>query len=273
MTNQPFQTMKEVDDYLSGDSIACLVCGQRFPFLHRSHLQSHGLSHDEYRMRFGIPFTRSLTSAPFRATNSALARPELKERLARGRAAMLESPPHRSARRPFALAVIDQWRKNGANSIASTMVTAACPVCSREMVTTVLAAAQPVRCTKCATPAAQKGRESYWHKKAVAQSEKDPLVHPPFETDEEIDDYLAGDTIACLICEARLQRLDKHLPSHRMSVDEYRVRFNIPFDRPLMSAPCRATIRARFARINRADGEKRAPPGQWVSPWRRRLTS
>ena len=91
MTDTPFQTMQEVDNYLSGDTVACLICGKSFQTLNCSHLGSHGITHDEYRVRFGIPFNRSLTSAPFRAKSRALIGPEHIERLERSRAARIES--------------------------------------------------------------------------------------------------------------------------------------------------------------------------------------
>ena len=274
MTDTPFQTMEEVDDYLSGDTVACLICGKSFQSLTCSHLGSHRITHDEYRMRFGIPFNRSLASAPSRAKSRALIGPEHFERLERSRDARIEALLHRRANRPLAPAVVDQRKKNGAKSSATVMVTTACPICGCEIATTVLAAAQAVRCAKCVTPGTLKARETYWHKKAVAESEKDPIVHPPFETVAEVDDYLSDDTITCLICDARLQRLDKHLSSlHRMSADEYRVRFNIPFDRSLMSAPCRARIRANLARVNRKNTNRFGPLKRWQSPWQRRLAS
>jgi predicted transcriptional regulator len=273
MADTPFQTMQEVDNYLSGDTVACLICGKSFQTLNCSHLGSHGITHDEYRIRFGIPFNRSLTSAPSRAKSRALIGPERVEWLERSRTARMEALLHRRANRPLAPAVIDQRRKNGVRSPATVMVSTACPICGCEIVTTALAAAQAVRCAKCVTPATLKARETYWHKKAVAESAKHPIVHPPFETIAEVDDYLSEDTITCLICDARLQRLDKHLSLHRMSVDEYRVRFNIPFDRSLMSAPCRAHIRANLARVNRKNTIQFGPLKRWQSPWQRRLAS
>jgi predicted transcriptional regulator len=263
MTNTPFQTMEEVDNYLSGDAIECLVCGQRFPSIRQAHLRSHGLSHDEYRIRFGIPFSRSLTSAPVRARNRERLSPEAVERRRQTKALSTQSPLPRHASRQLAPAVRDQIRKNAEKGsyFSRTMVTAPCATCGGDVVTTMLNASQPVLCGKCLTPAALKDRAYYWHKKAAAESEKNPIVHPPFETIEEVQDYLSGDTIACLICDARLQRLDKHLSLHRISADEYRARFGIPFDRSLTSAPCRAKIRAYLARL------------PWESPWQRRLAS
>jgi predicted transcriptional regulator len=220
MTNTPFQTMEEVNSYLSGDEIECLVCGQRFPSIRRAHLRSHGLSHDEYRIRFGIPFSRSLTSVPIRARNRERVSPEAVERRRQAKALSTQLPRPRHAARQLAPAVRDQIRKNAEKGsyFSRTMVTARCAICGGDVVTTMLNASTPVLCGKCATPAALKDRAYYWHKKAVAESVKNPIVHPPFETIGEVDDYLSGDTITCLICDARLQRLDKHLlsPAHAL---------------------------------------------------------
>lgn len=221
MTNTPFQTMEEVDNYLSGDTVECLLCGKRFESIHSSHLRWHGISHAEYRKRFGLPANRSLIGASVRARNSA--------------------------------------RTMGA-----------CPTCGCEVAATKVAG-RPGRCGKCASPTAIKAREAYWHKKAVAESERDPIVHPPFETIGEVDDYLSDDTITCLLCDARLQRLTSHLALHRISADDYRARFNIPFDRSLMSAPCRAATRANLERMN--GFPESAPSWQWGSSWRRKLAS
>ena len=76
MTDTPFQTMAEVDEYLSGNTIECLICGESFQRLNR-HLQYvHNIAPDDYRRRFGIPFKRSLTSVPSRAKSGSAMTPE-----------------------------------------------------------------------------------------------------------------------------------------------------------------------------------------------------
>jgi predicted transcriptional regulator len=268
MTNLLFQTMEEVEKYLSGDTIECLICGKTFGSLSVAHLRSHGITHDEYRIRFGIPFKRSLTSAPFRAKLRAVVDADYIARL-RNHRTTVEECSRRAPRRQLSPAVVNQLRKNRTQSPGGGMTMPAHCVCGCEIVTTGLAASKPLRCEKCASRAAQKARESYWHKKAVAESEKDPIFHPPFETIAEVDDYLSEDTITCLLCDARLQRLDKHLSLHRISADGYRARFNIPFDRPLMSAACHARTRASLARLR----SQFALDRYWVAPWGRKLAS
>ena len=58
-----FTTRGEVDRYFSNDEgIQCLLCG-RFLGTLQNHLQIvHGVSHEEYRERYGLPWRRGLVS-------------------------------------------------------------------------------------------------------------------------------------------------------------------------------------------------------------------
>jgi hypothetical protein len=58
---KPFTTMGQVEVYLSQPRIKCLVCGACFKNL-GTHLKVHGMTADEYRIRFGIPFVCALAS-------------------------------------------------------------------------------------------------------------------------------------------------------------------------------------------------------------------
>lgn len=50
----------------------------------------------------------------------------------------------------------------------------------------------------------------------------------PFTTWGEAEEYLAGETIVCLLCGRSMGKLGNHLKSiHGVSVEEYRVRYNI----------------------------------------------
>jgi hypothetical protein len=63
MALRPFKTRLEVESYFSGDTIECLLCRRHFKRL-QSHLAAkHRMSADEYKERFGLPWTRGLTSA------------------------------------------------------------------------------------------------------------------------------------------------------------------------------------------------------------------
>src|SRR6266852_6403892 len=62
-TPQAFKTRRDVERYFSGDTIECLICGRHFKRLQRHLTAKHGLSADDYKKQFGLPWTRGLTSA------------------------------------------------------------------------------------------------------------------------------------------------------------------------------------------------------------------
>ena len=65
--NSDLKTRAELDQYLGGSTIACLLCNRRFQRL-AFHLHAkHGLTVDEYNAIFGIPSSRGLTCKPSRA--------------------------------------------------------------------------------------------------------------------------------------------------------------------------------------------------------------
>jgi ROS/MUCR transcriptional regulator protein len=170
LTNTSFQTMQEVDDYLSGNTITCLVCGKSLQRLNMHLQKAHGTTPEEYRVQFGIPLSRSLTSAPSRAKSSASMTPERIEQFKRVSA--INNPDwrpsgHHSFRVP---AVANLWKKNSESGryFSRKLVIIPCAKCGVEMATTALAATQPMRCLKCTTPGAFKARRSYWRQKWAA---------------------------------------------------------------------------------------------------------
>ncbi len=67
------KTMKEVDAYLSGDKIQCLLCGRWFDNSGSSHLiRIHGVTADDYKKRCGIPWGRGLIGTICREKNVIL---------------------------------------------------------------------------------------------------------------------------------------------------------------------------------------------------------
>ena len=62
----PFQTTADIRAYLDEDRLPCLICGRRLTVL-AAHLRAcHGLTADDYRIRFGIPFSYGLAGRSFR---------------------------------------------------------------------------------------------------------------------------------------------------------------------------------------------------------------
>lgn len=64
-----FRTRREVDRYFGGRTIKCLICGRRFGRLAYHLAAKHNLTTDDYKGRFGLPWTRGLTSSPSHANS------------------------------------------------------------------------------------------------------------------------------------------------------------------------------------------------------------
>ena len=62
-TPPAFKTRRDIERYFSGNMIECLICRRRFKRLHTHLAARHGVAADEYKRRFGLPWTRGLTSA------------------------------------------------------------------------------------------------------------------------------------------------------------------------------------------------------------------
>jgi hypothetical protein len=58
-----FQTLEEVENYLSGDKIQCLLCGKWFIALGQHIAKSHDISIPEYKVKFNIPHSYGLIGA------------------------------------------------------------------------------------------------------------------------------------------------------------------------------------------------------------------
>lgn len=62
-----FRTRRQIERYFGGKTIKCLICGKRFQKLASHLLHRHNMLADEYRQRFGLPWSRGLTSAQHHA--------------------------------------------------------------------------------------------------------------------------------------------------------------------------------------------------------------
>lgn len=162
--------MQEVNDYLSGNTITCLICGRDLQRLNMHLQKAHSLTPDEYRAQFGIPFSRALASVPSRAKSSALMTPDRIEQFKHVSA--VNKPgwrpaPIKAVRVP---AVSNLWKKNAESGryFSRKLVIIPCVKCGAEMATTALGATQPMCCMKCTTPGALKVRRSCWRRKWAA---------------------------------------------------------------------------------------------------------
>lgn len=69
---RPF-TLAEVRDYFAGERITCLLCGRDKLRLAIHLPKIHGVSEDEYREMYGLPWRRGLTGSISNARYSAAA--------------------------------------------------------------------------------------------------------------------------------------------------------------------------------------------------------
>ena len=62
----PFRTRQQVERCFSSETIECLLCSRRFRRLGHHLASKHDMNADDYRRRFGLPWSRGLTSAASR---------------------------------------------------------------------------------------------------------------------------------------------------------------------------------------------------------------
>ncbi len=58
---EPFASTEEIEQYLSQEEIDCLICGRRLRALSAHLARIHRTSTDDYKLRYGLPYTRGLT--------------------------------------------------------------------------------------------------------------------------------------------------------------------------------------------------------------------
>jgi hypothetical protein len=71
-TPKPFTSMAEIDAYFAQDPLPCLLCGKAYHGLHKHIQMGHKMNLDDYRVEFGIPWTRKLISPSLRAKQAAI---------------------------------------------------------------------------------------------------------------------------------------------------------------------------------------------------------
>jgi predicted transcriptional regulator len=68
-TPPAFKTRRDIERYFGCKTIECLLCRQRFRRLGGHLAAKHDMGVDDYRSRFGLPWTRGLTSAASMASS------------------------------------------------------------------------------------------------------------------------------------------------------------------------------------------------------------
>lgn len=69
-----FTTMAEVESYLSGDRVVCLECGKSYEALPRHLACVHLMTTDDYKTKYGIPYSRGLIGAALHEIKAEFAR-------------------------------------------------------------------------------------------------------------------------------------------------------------------------------------------------------
>ena len=62
----PISSVEELEIYLSGKKIMCLLCGEDFKSLGHHLTRSHSISSRKYKIKFNIPTTRSISCSELR---------------------------------------------------------------------------------------------------------------------------------------------------------------------------------------------------------------
>ncbi len=68
--NGKFKEVSELKKYFAQDKLQCLLCGREYGNLGLHITRGHNISHDDYKVRFGIPWTYGLAGQDFKTTNS-----------------------------------------------------------------------------------------------------------------------------------------------------------------------------------------------------------
>lgn len=62
---EKFKCVEEIDAYLSGERVACLICGKEYVALAPHIKRIHNVDAEDYKVRYGIPQSYGLAGAPF----------------------------------------------------------------------------------------------------------------------------------------------------------------------------------------------------------------
>jgi len=89
------ESLKELDEYLSGDYIECLLCGREFKSLGMHLKKTHGYEPRKYKEDFNIPVTRSLSGEVTRklSSNAMLNQWAINPKYAAVRESITRNPP------------------------------------------------------------------------------------------------------------------------------------------------------------------------------------
>jgi hypothetical protein len=76
-----FQTKEEIEDYFSGNTVQCLLCGKRYKELTTHLRRIHNTSADGYKRRYGLPWSQGLGSRATKERRRKVAYEKMKKGL------------------------------------------------------------------------------------------------------------------------------------------------------------------------------------------------
>ena len=71
-----FTTKEDIDEYFSGETVVCLICGKKYKSLTPHIKAKHKMSAREYKKDFGLPLSRGLNSENFHNNMSQVKKEE-----------------------------------------------------------------------------------------------------------------------------------------------------------------------------------------------------
>lgn len=187
---KPFASVAEVDAYFANEPLQCLLCGHHFKSL-TTHLRKHGYLPDEYRERFGIPYTRGLVTSDLirrrsvilKDVRNALGEGRLEEirAVARERSKSRRPAPKRSAAAIEAAAkgLIGKKRPD-----LNATVEAPCSDCGKVVTLNKRATARAVHC--CEDCRRERSRAS-WRKYGATRGPRNRKPSPTADQKERRD--------------------------------------------------------------------------------------
>lgn len=104
------RSKEEIEEYFGGDRIQCLLCGKWFKRLGGHLKRIHGVTQDEYRKRYGLPWRRGLTSKEAHKNYSEATKKHFRDPeyhlehlrfLQKGRDKMKQHPPLHRDKAPY----------------------------------------------------------------------------------------------------------------------------------------------------------------------------
>jgi hypothetical protein len=111
MRENAFATPSELERYFSGDTIECLVCGHHFLRLGSHLISKHGMTIDEYKERFGLPWSRALVTEGSRRNSGWTEKRRTKARKLARKTRFFQLA-HSVGRRQSPPIVLELYRKN-----------------------------------------------------------------------------------------------------------------------------------------------------------------